>query len=121
VVRRAYEAFNQADGAVLQRLSDDCVQHMSGDHRFAGTQKGRDAILAMYGQMGVLAEGTLQARPERVFVNQDLVAVVHRETARRSGRTLDAYNCLVFRLAEGRIVELTELAEDGADEGEFWS
>lgn len=48
------------------------------------------------------------------------MAVVHHETAERGGNSLDTWNCLVFRLEAGRIVELTGLGEDGAGEDEFW-
>jgi ketosteroid isomerase-like protein len=127
LVRRAYEAFNAADGPTLVELMDEgCVQHMSGSHRFSGLHKGRDAVLGMYGEMGALTGGTLRAVPERFFANGDLVAIVHRESARRGDRALDTLNCLLFRLEDGRIVELTEMGEDdggdgAGDEDAFWA
>lgn len=53
LVRRGFEAFNQADAAALAGMfADDAVQHMPGSALLAGDHKGRDAILGMYGQIG---------------------------------------------------------------------
>jgi ketosteroid isomerase-like protein len=121
LVRRAYQAFNEADGEHLSRfLADDCVQHMPGEGRFSGDHKGRDAILGMYGEMGALSNGTMQAVPEEFFAYGDHVAVIHREQATRNGRTLDDRMCLLFRLEGGQAVELTDMAENGAADESFW-
>ena len=121
LVRRAYQAFNEGDGAHLsQFLAEDCVQHMPGTGRFGGDQKGRDAVLGMYGQMGELSNGTMRAVPEAFFGNGDYVTVIHREQATRNGRTLDDRMCLLFRLENGQAVELTDMPENGASDETFW-
>ena len=121
LVRRAYQAFNEADGEHLAKfLAEGCVQHMPGNGRFSGDHKGRDAILGMYGEMGQLSDGTMRAEPEAFFGHGDLVTVIHRERATRNGRTLDDRMCLVFRLEGGQAVELTDLGENGAVDEHFW-
>jgi ketosteroid isomerase-like protein len=53
IMRRAYEAFNQADVDTLTELFDESiVWHLPGRSSLADDYQGRDATLAYFGQIG---------------------------------------------------------------------
>ncbi len=123
LIKRGFVAFNAADIATLAELIDDnAVQHMGGKNAlFSGDHQGRDNILAMYGRIGEASGGTFQADPEQIWANDDTVVVTYRASADRGGKFLDMRNAIVFAVAGGKIVEITDIPDDADKQDEFWS
>ncbi len=58
LVRRGYEAFNRGDAATLTEIiAQDAVWHVAGRNRLSGPKRGRDAILAYFGELGQIGLG----------------------------------------------------------------
>jgi len=55
-----------------------------------------------------------------VVASDTLVVSLERVTARRRGRTLDQEACVVWRIADGRCVELWSHFADQAECDRFW-
>lgn len=122
LIRRGYEAFSAADIAALSELiADDAVQHMPGHNVFSGDHKGRNAILAMYGQLAERSGGTLKVELEEVYANDDQVVTVYHSTGTRDGKQLDTRHALVFQMRGEQAVELTDVSDDEAADDAFWS
>jgi uncharacterized protein len=124
LIRRGYEAFGAGDLDTLSSLmADDVVHVIPGNNRFTGEHKGRDAVLDLYGQLFEQSGGTYRADLKSVDARGDQQVVsVHRGTAQREGRTLDATEFLTFTVENGMItrIESSFSPADEAAEDAFW-
>ena len=121
-IRRGFEAFNKADVAMLSEIiAKDCVQHMAGNNRFTGDHKGRDNILTMYGEMGQLTDGTMQAVLADVYATEHGAVALYTATAMRNGKSLNEKYALVFQLVDGKVVDLDDVPENGTVSDAFWA
>jgi len=123
LIRDGFAAFNTADADALSKLiADDAVQHMAGSNPFAGDHKGRDNILAMYGQIGELSGGTFQANLKDVKAqDDDKVTATYNGTAQRAGKTLDSQNTIKFQLRDNQIVDIDDKPSDVGAWDDFWN
>ena len=123
VMRRAYDAFNTGDVETLTELFDEsAVWHLPGRSSFADDYQGRDATLAYFGELAQETGGTFRAELKDVCADDhDHVVGIQRSTADRNGKHLDVDNCIVFELADGRVVDGREHFEDLYAWDEFWS
>src|ERR1017187_9647570 len=61
LVRRGYAAFSTGDMATLSGLfADDAVWHVPGSGSLSGAKRGRDAILAFFGELFTRSGGTIK-------------------------------------------------------------
>ena len=106
-VQDIYAAFGRGDmPAVLEAMADDIEWVIQGpsDMPTAGTQRGKQAVLAWF---GVLAENLeFQVFEPREFIAQGdkVVALVYlEETNRRTGRKVDQTAAMVWTFRDGKI------------------
>lgn len=123
IVRRGYDAFNSGDVATLAEIfASDVVQHVPGSGPFAGDHKGRDSVLAYYGRMAELTNGTFRARlVEAHGDGHGHVVAVHHATARRGDRTLDTRGSILFSFVGDKATDLLELHADLAADDAFFT
>ena len=123
IMRRAYEAFNKGDLKTISEIFDEsCVWHLPGRSSFAKDYKGREAILAYFGQLGQETGGTFQAELQQLLADDDgRVVGIQRSTGERDGKRLDVSNCIVFELKNGRVTDGREHFHDLYAWDEFWS
>jgi ketosteroid isomerase-like protein len=109
-----------SDLETLARVcAEDLVWHASGRGARAGDYRGRSAVLEYLAAIGDAAE-RFDSRLDHVLVNEDLVAVLFHVSGTRRGRVLDTDFILLFRIAEGRIVEVWAVPRDQHAVDEFW-
>jgi ketosteroid isomerase-like protein len=122
LIRRGFEAFNKGDGATLSELlTKDCVQHMPGNNRFSGDHKGLDNILAMYGEMGQLTDGTMQAVLSDIYASDHGAVARYTVSAKRNGKTADDKMALVFTIVDGKVIEMDDVPLNGEVNDAFWA
>jgi ketosteroid isomerase-like protein len=122
LIRRGFEAFNKGDAVTLSEIiAQDCVQHLSGNNRFTGDHKGRDAILAMYGEMGALTNGTMQATLDDVYATEHSAVALYTATATRNGKSVSEKYALVFQLMDSRAIDIDDIPLNGEVNDEFWN
>ncbi len=123
VMRRAYEAFNTGDVETLNELfDDDAAWHLPGRSSYADDYQGREAILTYFGQLAEQTGGTFRAELQELYsAGDDRVVGIQRSTGERDGKRLDAGNCIVFELNDGRITDGREHFHDLYAWDEFWS
>jgi hypothetical protein len=115
VVRRAYQAFNEGDGATLTEVfAENTVWHAGGSNALSGTFDGRDATFGMFGKLAELTDSTYNVDPQDVTVDGDSVTARHRATAKRGDKSLDQLSTIKFTMSGGQIVEATETLDDQA-------
>lgn len=92
--------------------ADDVRWTTIGTTRWSGTFAGKQAVREMFERLYPLFAERIVITPLRFIAEDDLVAVEGR--GRATTRTGKAYNnsyCLVFRMAAGKIKEITEYCD----------
>lgn len=122
LVRKGYDAFSRGDMETLSALmTGDCAHHVPGSHSLSGDYKGLDAVLQYYRQLGSETAGTMRVELQHLFSDgRGHVMSVHRATAERHGRRLDAMGGIVFRIVGEKISDLDECVEDQHIADAFW-
>jgi ketosteroid isomerase-like protein len=123
VVRRGYQAFNEADLETLTMLFDETATWTTpGQSSAAGVARGRDAVFAQFGRYGGETNGTMTADLAAVFEGDDgRVIGLHHNSGVRHGKQLDTDCCIVFEVEAGRIISGVEHFHDLHNWDEFWS
>jgi ketosteroid isomerase-like protein len=123
IVRQGYKAFGEGDMDTLRSLyAPDAVHIATGDNPLAGEYKGVDDILAYYGRLFELSDGTFTAELKSVTVEgDDTVVATHRDKGKRAGKTLDQDETLTFTISDGKFTRLVEKHSDQAAYDTFWS
>jgi len=123
IMRRAYEAFNTGDLETVSEIFDESVVwHLPGRSSMATDYKGREAVLAYFGQLAQETGGTFRAELERLLGDDDdRVVGIQRSTADRDGKHLDVGNSIVFQMKDGRVTDGREHFHDLYAWDEFWS
>ena len=90
LIKRGYEAFNNADVATLSEIiAADAQQHMVGDNLVSGDYKGVESILGFYGRLAELTNGTYGVDIESMFTDgEGKVVVIHNQRGERNGTQL---------------------------------
>ncbi|MBV9485810.1 MAG: nuclear transport factor 2 family protein [Frankiaceae bacterium] len=121
LIRRGFAAFNSGDVATLTELiAKDCVQHMPGQNVFSGEHKGQEAILAMYGQIAELTEGSYRADLTEVYANDHRCIALYTGTATRNERSVTERHALTFELIDGKAIDIDDVPLDGVVDDSFW-
>ena len=99
------------DGALfVEHLADDVVLRVSGQYSWSRTFKGKESVLRdLFGVVRERTTGVRKTIPLRFIADGDLVVVEGRgEKTAKTGVPYNNEYCLIYRLREGKIVEITE-------------
>ncbi len=122
LVRRGYEAFSAGDMNTLRELfAEDAVWHVGGTGPLSGDKKGREAILAYFGELATRSNGSMRVTVEDVAQGERYTVGVQFSHAERDGKTMDQRQVIVFSIADGKVTEGTEMQEDTNAVSGFWS
>ncbi|MGO4491479.1 nuclear transport factor 2 family protein [Arthrobacter sp. 2YAF22_2] len=121
LVRRGYEAFNTGDMASLSEMfAEDAVWHAAGGGVLSGTKKGRDAILAFFGELGARTQGRFQANLKDIVGGENYTVAIQQTQATSGDKTLDVGTVITFVVRDGKITEGREYFEDTGKFDDFW-
>jgi ketosteroid isomerase-like protein len=121
LVRRGYEAFNTGDMASLSKMfAEDAVWHAAGGGVLSGTKKGRDAILAFFGELGARTQGRFQANLKDIVGGENYTVAIQQTQATSGDKTLDVGTVITFVVRDGKITEGREYFEDTGKFDDFW-
>lgn len=122
LVRRAYQAFNEADLATLSKaFHPEASWHTPGRSPVAGEKKGREAVFGQFGAYGGGTQGTFKADLKELLSSENgRVIGIHHNSAVRNGKRLDTGCCIVFEVKDGQIIEGREHFYDLHNWDEFW-
>lgn len=123
LVRRGYEAFTTGDMETLSSLmTSDCTHHSPGTTRFGGHFKGRDNIIAMYGDLAEYTGGTLRVELGTITVDGRGHAIAsHKWFAEHGDRGIEMPGALFFTIIGGKVSDIDECVEDIAELDAFYS
>ncbi|MGA2760974.1 MAG: nuclear transport factor 2 family protein [Candidatus Cybelea sp.] len=121
-VKKGFEAFAASDMEGLNELFDaDAKWRGDPTGILAGNYDGRDAIFAMFAQVGQETGGTFRSIPSTMAASGDKVFVHCDVTGDRKGRKLKSGEVLIFTLAGGRVREVHLYQADHAQNAAFWA
>lgn len=113
LVRRFAAALTHQDrDEIVAILHEDVVWRVPGRNPLTGTYEGRAAVLAFFGRLRRVFTGPakfeitdIATSADRAIAYQHGVVVVH-------GTTVRMKECMVYRIADGQIVEVDEFQYD---------
>ncbi|MBO3760933.1 nuclear transport factor 2 family protein [Ciceribacter sp. L1K22] len=121
VVQNFFAAYAANDlGAIAAVMAEDVRWHIPGRHPLSGTLKGRDEVLAFFGQLAVSG---FKAEPIYFGADDAYVVDVHKGYSTVEGASnVNTTWALIYRIEDGKIVEATNLSADqDAANAFFWS
>lgn len=112
LVRRVYRAFGQFDLATLEQLFAEEVEMVQvGRNRLAGTFHGRDQLFGHFADIG-RETSAMEMEPVELLGSDGRVAALNRMTVEIGGHSREFRVIHVFRIVDGRIVELYSVPTD---------
>jgi uncharacterized protein len=96
--------------ALIEVLADDVDWHVTGRTKFSKTYHGKaELITELLGPLFSLCEGPFTMTADRFIADGDYVVVEARgNVTTKTGRPYNNKYCLVFRLEDRKVKELTE-------------
>ncbi|MFG2640828.1 nuclear transport factor 2 family protein [Streptomyces sp. NPDC048370] len=122
VVRKGYEAFVKGDmDTVASLMTGDCTHHSPGESQMSGHFKGRDNILAHFGKLMELTDGTFRVELEGLYPDgRGHVMAVHKWHGDRGDRGIEMKGGLFVTLIGGKFSDVDECVEDIDESDAFW-
>ncbi len=111
LMQAIFEGLAVGDGrAFVAALADDVTMRVTGQYSWSRTFEGKAVLLRdLYGHVGSLMARPGRTIAERFIADGDLVAVEAKgDMELKDGRRYDNDYCLVYRLKDGKIVEIRE-------------
>jgi len=99
------------DGSLfVEHLADDVVMRVSGQNSWSQTFTGKQSVLRdLFGVVRERTSGVRKTIPLRFVADDDVVVIEARgEMTSRTGVPYNNEYCLIYRLRDGKIVEITE-------------
>ena len=122
LLRNVYAAAAGGDVEELRQLiHPEVVWHVPGRNALAGDYKGFDEVLALFGQLAALTDGTFRSELHDVVAGDEHVVGLHAERAQRAGRSLQARLALIGHVRDGRLAEVWEGHLDAEAFDSFWT
>ena len=122
LVRRLYEARDRNDEDTIRSvLSEGVVWHepdVGGEH--TGDLRGPDGVLAMIRDARRRTGDTFALRPREIVANGEHAVALVDWSAVLEGETLEGKEVAVYRVRDGRIVEVHFHQDDQTLDRQFW-
>jgi len=113
IVRRLIAALSEQNRDEIEAvLHEDCVWRVPGANVLSGVYEGRRAILSLFGTMKRIFTGPAQFDVIDITTSPGYAAAYQYGVVEVGGRTVKLRECLVYRIADGRIVEVDEFQSD---------
>jgi uncharacterized protein len=111
LMQQIFAGLSQGDGTLLfERMTDDARWRIIGTTKWSKTYEGKQAILRdMIGPVRAVLAERVRLVPQSFIADGELVAVEARgDSVTKTGVPYRNEYCMVFRIAGGRIAEVTE-------------
>jgi uncharacterized protein len=96
--------------AFLGSIADDVRYTIIGTTKYSGTFNGKQELInKLLGPLTAQLEGGIAVTPDNLIADGDYVAMqAHGKAQSKNGRSYDNTYCHVFRIANGKVQEVTE-------------
>ena len=95
---------------LVESMADDFCWTVTGSTRWSKTYEGKQAVIGeLFGTLRSRMADRIRTRAERFIAEDDLVVIEARgNNTTKSGKPYNNTYCFVFRLANGKLQEVTE-------------
>lgn len=95
---------------LVENMADDFSWTVSGTTKWSKTYAGKQAVLdELFATLRSRMAGRIKTIPDRFIAEGDFVVVeAHGGNTTTSGQPYNNHYCFVFRLADGKLKEVTE-------------
>jgi hypothetical protein len=113
LLHAAYAQSAQGENMLFGELiADDVIFFKIGTTSWSKTYVGKEALRAMFQRLYALLEGPHIVEAQRFIADDDLVVVEAKgRSMTKTGKPYHNSYCMVFRLADGKIKEITEYCD----------
>jgi uncharacterized protein len=96
--------------AFLGSIADDVRYTIIGTTKYSGTFNGKQELInKLLDPLSAQLEGGIAVTPDKLIADGDYVAMqAHGKARSKNGRSYDNTYCHVFRIANGKVQEVTE-------------
>ena len=111
LVKNAWDAVSRGDvDAFMNALADEVTWTFFGTHRFAGTFRGKEELVAkLFTPLGEVLDGGIHVRIDTLTAEDDRVVIEAKGSAKaKSGQRYDNDYCIVVTVADGKIRHVRE-------------
>ena len=115
-------ALSQGDiPTAFSHFSPNAKWHQPGNHQYAGTKTGLEAIGKMLGDMMGATQGSLVIKPAgAMMVNGNFVSFPVHFSGKIEDKTISMNGNDLFEVIDGKIVQVWLFSEDQDAEDLFW-
>jgi ketosteroid isomerase-like protein len=122
LVREAHEAFKRGDREAVDRLFHEDIRWVvTGESQTATVDHGMDEVLASFGKVMELTNGTYEAVGFDYLGGERHAAALAHVTAERDGKRLDVDEVVIFEVRDGRLANAMHIAYDQRAWDEFFA
>jgi len=111
LLQHIFDELAQGNSRLLvESMADDFCWTVTGSTRWSKTYEGKQAVIGeLFGTLRSRMADRIRTRAERFIAEDDLVVIEARgNNTTRSGKPYNNTYCFVFRLANGKLQEVTE-------------
>jgi len=96
--------------AFLDGIADEIRYTIIGSTKYSGTFNSKQELISkLLGPLTAQLEGGIAVTPDNLIADGDYVAMqAHGKAQSKNGRSYDNTYCHVFRIANGKVQEVTE-------------
>lgn len=111
IINSFFEAYGNNDMDGLRKVvAENVAWTIPGHHPLSGVKYGIDEVIAFFGQ---LSKSDFKADPIVLGVNDNYVIDCHRGWSnRKTGANIDMLWCLLWKIADGKIIEVVNFCGD---------
>ncbi|HVI47267.1 MAG TPA: nuclear transport factor 2 family protein [Chitinophaga sp.] len=119
IIGKFFAAYGNFDAEAMKEVvAEDVKWTIPGHHPMSGTKVGITEVLAYFAK---LSESGFKADPIVLGVNDDYVIDCHRGWSNREdGNNVDMLWCLLWKIKDGKIVEVVNFAADQHEADRFF-
>ncbi len=111
LVRNMFAELSKGNAeAFLGAMADNVRFTIIGTSKYSGTYNGKQEVInKLLGPLGAQIEGGLAITPDNFVAEGDFVAMQsHGKATSKSGKPYNNTYCQIFRIANGKVQEMTE-------------
>jgi hypothetical protein len=113
VVRRLMAALTEQNrGEIEAVIAEDCVWRVPGANVLSGEYQGRRAILSLFGKMKRIFTGPARFDVIDITSSPGYAAAYQYGIVEVGDVTVRLRECLVYRIQDGRVIEVDEFQSD---------
>ena len=111
LIRNMFAELTKGNGEAFLNTMDDNIRFtIIGTSKYSSVYKGKaDVVNRLLGPLSAQLEGGIAITPDNLIAEGDFVAMqAHGRAQSKNGKPYNNTYCHIFKIANGKVIELTE-------------